>query len=333
MKKNTRNSTIELSRIFLMLGICLLHCITQGGHVCRGLDNLLLSCVTGFVFISGYFGLSFKISKIIRLITMAFSSVVVLAIVKVIFVGGQEFDIYRLVIVPIVDGYWFLWAYVVMMCFAPLVDVVVDNCGNNSLKKLLPLFFCAFGWSYLSFIPYIKDFIPKPNGFGALTFLSLVGVYAFARVHKVIHFDSYLRRGMKIFILFICAAFMFVGFGHYCSPFSVIFVMIVFSYINKLRIAKWCEKIVVLISPSVFAIYLLHANGFGYTIIRRLEDSLVASGVYIYGTYFLVSLVIFAGSLILDLPRRIVIHCIKDKLNLILGYIDKQYDKLFSIIK
>ena len=90
MKKNTRNSTIELSRIFLMLGICLLHCITQGGHVCRGLDNLLLSCVTGFVFISGYFGLSFKISKIIRLITMAFSSVVVLAIVKVIFVGGTR---------------------------------------------------------------------------------------------------------------------------------------------------------------------------------------------------------------------------------------------------
>ena len=46
-----REGSIELLRIVLMFGICLLHSITQAGHCIRGFDNVLHSCVDGFVFV------------------------------------------------------------------------------------------------------------------------------------------------------------------------------------------------------------------------------------------------------------------------------------------
>lgn len=52
-----RNVGIEIYRVSLMFGICVLHSITQGPYNSPLGARLLLWCVTGFVFISGWFGI------------------------------------------------------------------------------------------------------------------------------------------------------------------------------------------------------------------------------------------------------------------------------------
>jgi len=62
-----RNPSIELYRCLLMYGICLLHAVTQCGHNVPWLANVLTTCVVGFVFISGWFGVKFTWWKLVKL--------------------------------------------------------------------------------------------------------------------------------------------------------------------------------------------------------------------------------------------------------------------------
>ena len=74
MSKQPRNASIECYRVLLMLGICLLHSITQGPYNkdwfifgVAGPSKLLATCVNGFVFISGWYGIRTNFRKIARL--------------------------------------------------------------------------------------------------------------------------------------------------------------------------------------------------------------------------------------------------------------------------
>jgi len=69
--KPERNPAIELYRVMLMFGICVLHSITQCGHNIPWIANILLSCVVGFVFITGWFGVKFSWWKIIKLYVLS----------------------------------------------------------------------------------------------------------------------------------------------------------------------------------------------------------------------------------------------------------------------
>ena len=325
-----RDNTIELARVFLMFGICLLHSITQGGHVQRGLDNVLLSCVTGFVFISGYYGIKFKISKILRIVSVAISSVLTLAVVKVLTEDVQWTNVEVLFINPLVKGYWFLWSYIVMMCLAPLVDSALNGCKREIISRLLPLFIVAFGWSYLSFTPKVMAYVPKVSGFGALTFLTLLGIYAVARIYKVFNLERYLYNKAGLFILVICIILTAIGLGHYCSPFSFMLVAVAFTFWRKVRLPNWAESCAKLISPSIFAVYLLHANGFGYHVIKSLENRTIDLGVSLYPTYFLVAIVIFICCIVLDIPRRLLVMILKCRIELLLAAIDNLYSQIIT---
>ena len=65
-----RNASIEFYRCLCMAGVVLLHALTQGGYAegHRGLDNLMVPSVVGFVFISGYFGIKFKFISVLKLL-------------------------------------------------------------------------------------------------------------------------------------------------------------------------------------------------------------------------------------------------------------------------
>lgn len=76
-QKKPRDTSVELYRVSLMFGICLLHSITFSDHVRPWMANVLLSCVNGFVLISGWYGMRFAPSKILRLYGVALFAAVV----------------------------------------------------------------------------------------------------------------------------------------------------------------------------------------------------------------------------------------------------------------
>lgn len=67
---SVRDNRIEVFRCLMMFGICLLHAITQGGHIVRWADNALHTCVVGFVVISGWFGIKFSWGKVFRIVAL-----------------------------------------------------------------------------------------------------------------------------------------------------------------------------------------------------------------------------------------------------------------------
>ena len=69
-----RNPSIEFCRCLFMFGICWLHCCQQGGRQSETMHiyYLMRPCVVGFIFITGWFGIRFNFSKIIRLILISF---------------------------------------------------------------------------------------------------------------------------------------------------------------------------------------------------------------------------------------------------------------------
>ena len=83
-----RNASIELLRIVMMFGIVLLHVCGQGKYRCVWPSNLLCVAVVGFVFISGYFGIRFTLSKFVSLYSLAIFYCCVIPIIGGNYTGG-----------------------------------------------------------------------------------------------------------------------------------------------------------------------------------------------------------------------------------------------------
>lgn len=66
--KGLRNPAIEAYRCLLMFGICILHsCHIFYPNSAYWPKSVLCTCVVGFVFISGWFGVRFSVSKVMKL--------------------------------------------------------------------------------------------------------------------------------------------------------------------------------------------------------------------------------------------------------------------------
>lgn len=117
-----RNASIEFFRCLCMAGVVLLHALTQGGYADehRGLDNLISPCVVGFVFISGYCGIKYKLRSVFKLLGIGLSSFIMLIIISGNY--NSSFGI---------RGYWwFLWMYLALMTITPVANTLFD--GNIS---------------------------------------------------------------------------------------------------------------------------------------------------------------------------------------------------------
>lgn len=69
--KSKRNSAIEIYRVLLMLGIVIIHEYSYVGLGHNWVARLLTSCVVGFVFISGYYGVKLSFAKFAKLYGVA----------------------------------------------------------------------------------------------------------------------------------------------------------------------------------------------------------------------------------------------------------------------
>jgi len=258
-----RQASIECYRVVLMFGICLLHCITQGGHQVRGLDNALLSCVDGFVLISGWFGIRPTISKVMFLVSQAACSLLIVSAVNYCIAGNvlsaQEYLL-------ALKNFWFLWAYIVVMAIAPILDV--------DMKKAKGLLFVVFVWSYLTQIPYVKDYVPRPIGFHAYSFLTLSGIYVCGRVLRKGNILSGVSTAVLIVIALISFCVNWNGFGHYHSISALVFAATTFECFRRLNVVGFLAKAITLASPSMFAVYLIHTNEYSVQWLRNLEDAL-----------------------------------------------------------
>ena len=114
-----RNKAIDAYRITLMFGICLLHSISQAGHNVSWANNCFSWCVTAFAFISGWFGMRFSFMKLTKLYGVSLYCAAVICIVNAVFGYGDGCLKY---IWDVAVGQWYLNAYAILLCLAPILN-------------------------------------------------------------------------------------------------------------------------------------------------------------------------------------------------------------------
>ena len=308
-----RNVGLELMRLVMMFGIVVMHAAVQCAYPQAGLHWTLLDwCVCGFVFMSGYFGVRFNVRKCLNLVALG----IWCAIVSNMVAGKSVLNSLKGVC-----GYWFLWSYLLLMMFVPIIDASLD--GKNRRKILVlsaPVLFAVYGWGVMCAVPYVRDYIPQPRGLGGCTFLSLIGIYILVRIFREINLGHYCTARNAILLLPLCIALMYVGFWWYWWIPSFIVTCFVFEFFRRLKVPMFIARIVMFLSPSAFAIYLLHITSGGLTLISRMQVFLVESGCGIQLVFLLTALVTFSICLVIDIIRRLILSGMSCALKQFRGY-------------
>lgn len=143
--KPIRNTSVELLRFAFMFLIVLLHVYTHGSDLdyesiySMGNDlgmalHLSLFClckigVTGFMFISGYYGIRASQHKIIDLILITFFYLVLLT------PFGDNVSV--LLFLHPFDGWWFVSAYLFIVFLSPLIEIGIKNISKQTFRNVV----------------------------------------------------------------------------------------------------------------------------------------------------------------------------------------------------
>ena len=148
MDTNKRNSSIELLRIIFMLLIMTIHVYAHGseliykwiyslgGNINTAWNLSIFSIgilgVTGFMFISGYYGIHTKKKGVLHILIITFFYALVL---------GIPFDKLNLGgLISIVFGFdmwWFVSCYVFLMLLAPFIEEGINKLSKRQFQLLL----------------------------------------------------------------------------------------------------------------------------------------------------------------------------------------------------
>lgn len=146
--------------------------------------------------------------------------------------------------------------------------------------------------------------MPLVAGLGSKSFMTLSYVYIVGRCLR--------QYGMPQFIIYhrvsILAGCLFLipVLGSYNSPVTILFTVLLFLLFERIKVSESYRRIINLIVPSLFAVYLLHTNSVGFELIEKVCKSHIVEGMPRYISYVMCVSLVFGGCLILDCPRRLL---------------------------
>jgi len=304
-----RNPSIELYHVLLMFGIVSLHTLCAAGLGFSPLARWLAFCVDGFVFISGWYGIKFGWMKVAKLYGLTLWCAAIVAFARWTFFENVPWSTtaFGTTVIKSVGGYWFVNAYIVLMCFAPIVNAALES--KQTRKIFIPILLVIFGWSFVCDVPRIGPWIPGVSGFGSHTFFTLLGVYIVARIARLDHWDEKLSTKNLIVAIVILSLLAFCNLNKYNSPVAVLLGGTLFVLFSRMTffssMGGVLSALITLIAPSMLAVYLLHGGDFVFI---RWGLSHFHNP---WGAYAIVASAVFAVCVGLDLLRRGALNGLK----------------------
>ena len=310
-----RNAGVELMRILLTIGIIALHTLCYIGKGLSPAAHLCESCVVGFVFISGYFGITFTIRKLVN-----FYGIVLFCAcwnILCLWLSGCEPSELGGRFLGYLRVWWFANAYVFLMLVSPLVNKALDACQTT--KELIAC--CAapasivYLWGFASSVPFLHDYVPIDKSITTNSGLTLMGIYILARVFRKAELGNRLKPCVFAIIGGASAVVCLFNLGKYNSIFAFLFMASLFVFFRRmgdLPQKKYGGQIVLFSAPSMFSVYLIHVGGF-----VRLPWGSGLSTVHLVGDdpgvirTIGVVLLVFVVSLCIDLLRRGLVNVIR----------------------
>lgn len=196
--KQPRELNIELLRIVLMLMIVCHHFLMRGrglhllytsgsSHINNDalhglfLDSFLIMTVNCFVFISGYYGIKFRIRTILSLFIQAITYSILLDIFFAL-VGDEKLTMHMVWngILSIFNGqWWFITTYFFLYLLSPFL---------NLAKKQLTKFQFLYVLTILTLINFVVAFTLDPSPLGVLngySLFSFVCIYFYGQAFSI----------------------------------------------------------------------------------------------------------------------------------------------------
>ncbi len=330
MKTRGRISGVELYRALLMFGICLLHAAQGHGGVGSAVAvSILQACVCGFVFISGWFGIRFRPSKLVRLYGVGVFAALVNAVIFHVYdplgCGGLIGRCFHTLIT-----YWFLHAYAVLMLMSPLLNLALrDFQRKEGFLAIVFTVICVIGWSFTSQLPLLRSWFPTSAGLQNYSGFMFMGIYLIAGMWRELKFDKNRHIGKMLggVILLAITALYPLCLGAYSSPFSILIAGMCFCVCKGFVLPVWLDKACLFVAPSLFSIYLIHTNKLGFQVIRILKTSLTNVGCPYSLSCLGIAVVFFTGCLAIDLVRRLMLYPLTKLVNAMMNRLDEVVDE------
>lgn len=336
--KNTRKANIELLRIVIMFMIILLH--TNYFAFQRPADpwnivgmsrNLMQSLtivpVNIFVIISGYFGIRFASRKIFSLLFQSAFAVIPITIVLMLAGRYHVASLGQLYRSMNFLTYWFINAYIGLICLSPALNVAVSSFSRRQLLGTIVLLYVFLGLG--DYTHLIQKDVTLNGGYSVAWFvvLYLLGAYirrySFFTESKKILWMLYVAGTLGF--AFISLPVRFIGMP-YNDPFLLLSSVSLFMLFVNIDLSS---DTVLKIASCTTMVYLLNVHPvLSDMIIRFLNESYEKLGVPLFLlTVVAYSVGFFSVSIAYDYLRQWCYRHIKskveylcDKLDALLGF-------------
>jgi len=183
--KSVRQSNFELLRIVCMLMIITGH-ILNYQHTDFDLDNpdyiipkffkgFLFVAVNSFVLISGYWGIQFKVQKLLKLeFQILFYSIMVFLVMTLLGFHQIDFKHDFFYFLPVITKrYWFVTCYISLFLISPFLNHIKDHLSKSDYKMfLLGGFVIIYLWPTFTFLIDAPNLI-EDGGYGIVNFIYL----------------------------------------------------------------------------------------------------------------------------------------------------------------
>lgn len=270
------------------------------------LSSLFAPATYCFMFISGYYGLNFRVKKAVNLEIWLIIACFLVCLLKIL----MDFHLgIREVITSLIPisscKWWFMTYYVLVMFISPIINKGFES---ESKKMVSIILLTLIIYQLLSFVRLI------PNG--GSNFLGLLTVYLIGRYCNVYKFDVSSNKAILLFVLFyvlqlsgmlLCGHYMqkiLFRTLNYNTPF-ILMMSISLFYIFKGMTPRYSKRINYCIQPVLF-IYLI-TEGLGgrfYRLIRDIIDNNILMGASVIFITIVGCLII--GRLIIWLSNMII---------------------------
>lgn len=277
-----RNGSLDLLKCLCMLFVVIIHLQGHSGYLAilnKGTfvyycANYLLSlirvAVPVFVLITGYFGISFKLEKVITMeITLLFYSLLTFIITFVFAGGGIEHTVTSILktILPFsYKSWWFATHYIVLLFFAPYINTLLQSIDQKKHISLIVTCFILF--NVIS--SFSLDPIDTTNGYSFINFIMLYIIGRYIREYGLFQtvkaYQWFL--GYCFFSFLILFSYRLYGnykFGTYNSVLLLFSAVSLFNTFAKIKVRTTIFSQMV---PYTFAVYLISDSFYMRSIIN-----------------------------------------------------------------
>ena len=328
--------------------------ISNTNYILAEFINMVVAVAnSSFLIISGYYAINSKakIKKVLMLWGKTlFYSISIYAVYAIFFNKTQHaYESF----LPIITGqYWFISAYIALYLLLPVINIMIKKLSKAQFKYLLVLLIVFYGIMRITFNPATIF----TGGFGPVVLLYLIGAYIRLHVEikkeKQYYFLKYILVTIVVTWLVIMLNALFVHMEHSIENFDIlkllytikegitqfssilliIAVILLFMKFKTMEIKnKFLNKLITIVSPSVFSIYLIHENINNRGLWTELANPVQYNNSFFLIPYILlIVLCVFVICLIIDLIRIGLYKLIK-RIPIVKAFIDKLNGKIDMI--